>query len=134
MRALFVDDEVEFLELMEKRLTRRGMEVVTAPDGQSALDLLDQALVIAAGPVGLRFKGFAALLALGDALAAPFALLFAQGRALMGGQGAHHIAVQNLVVAIGLLKILDGAGIGLGGVAAGHAVGTCLGLGAGAAR
>ena len=44
MRALFVDDEVEFLELMEKRLTRRGMEVVTAPDGQSALDLLDQAL------------------------------------------------------------------------------------------
>ena len=35
MRALFVDDEVEFLELMEKRLTRRGMEVVTAPDGQS---------------------------------------------------------------------------------------------------
>ena len=44
MRALFVDDEVEFLELMEKRLTRRGMEVVTAPDGQSALDLMDQAL------------------------------------------------------------------------------------------
>ena len=44
MRALFVDDEVEFLELMEKRLTRRGMDVVTAPDGQSALDLLDQAL------------------------------------------------------------------------------------------
>ena len=43
MRALFVDDEVEFLELMEKRLTRRGMEVVTAPDGQSALDKLDQA-------------------------------------------------------------------------------------------
>ncbi len=43
MRALFVDDEVEFLELMEKRLTRRGMEVVTAPDGQSALDLLDKA-------------------------------------------------------------------------------------------
>ena len=44
MRALFVDDEVEFLELMEKRLTRRGMEVVTAPDGQSALDKLNQAL------------------------------------------------------------------------------------------
>ena len=44
MRALFVDDEVEFLELMQKRLTRRGMDVVTAPDGQSALDALDQAL------------------------------------------------------------------------------------------
>ena len=37
MRVLFVDDEVEFLQLMEKRLSRRGMEVSTAPDGQSAL-------------------------------------------------------------------------------------------------
>ena len=44
MRALFLDDEVEFLELMHKRLTRRGMEVVTAPDGQTALHLLDQAM------------------------------------------------------------------------------------------
>ncbi len=44
MRALFVDDEVEFLELMHKRLTRRGMEVVTAPDGQTALHLLDRAM------------------------------------------------------------------------------------------
>ena len=44
MRALFVDDEVEFLELMHKRLTRRGMDVVTAPDGQTALHLLDQAM------------------------------------------------------------------------------------------
>ena len=44
MRALFVDDEVEFLELMHKRLTRRGMDVVTAPDGQTALNLLDQAM------------------------------------------------------------------------------------------
>ena len=44
MRALFVDDEVEFLELMHKRLSRRGMDVVTAPDGQTALNLLDQAI------------------------------------------------------------------------------------------
>ena len=44
MRALFVDDEVEFLELMHKRLSRRGMDVVTAPDGQTALNLLDQAM------------------------------------------------------------------------------------------
>ena len=44
MRALFVDDEVEFLELMHKRLTRRGMDVITAPDGQTALQLLDQAI------------------------------------------------------------------------------------------
>ena len=44
MRGLFVDDEVEFLQLMEKRLSRRGMEVSTAPDGQSALDMLDAVL------------------------------------------------------------------------------------------
>ena len=44
MRALFVDDEVEFLELMHKRLTRRGMDVITAPDGQTALNRLDQAM------------------------------------------------------------------------------------------
>ena len=44
MRALFVDYEVEFLELMHKRLTRRGMDVITAPDGQTALKLLDQAI------------------------------------------------------------------------------------------
>ncbi|MGE9986418.1 response regulator [Desulfovibrio sp. SGI.169] len=44
MRVLFVDDEAEFLQLMEKRLSRRGMAVSTAQDGQSALDLLDAAL------------------------------------------------------------------------------------------
>ena len=44
MRVLFVDDEVEFLQLMEKRLSRRGMEVSTAPDGQSALAMLDAVL------------------------------------------------------------------------------------------
>lgn len=52
MRALFVDDELEFLELMQKRLSRRGMEVVTAPDGQSALDLLDSEL--ASGGAGFQ--------------------------------------------------------------------------------
>ena len=44
MRVLFGDDEVEFLPLMETRLSRRGMEVSTAPDGQSALDMLDAVL------------------------------------------------------------------------------------------
>ena len=44
MHALFVDDELEFLELMHKRLARRGMDVTTAPDGQTALKLLDEAL------------------------------------------------------------------------------------------
>ena len=44
MRVLFVDDEVEFLQLMEKRLSRRGMEVSTAPDGQSALAMRDAVL------------------------------------------------------------------------------------------
>ncbi|MDR1660662.1 MAG: response regulator [Desulfovibrio sp.] len=44
MRALFVDDETEFLELMEKRLARRNISIATAPDGKTALDMLDAAL------------------------------------------------------------------------------------------
>ena len=42
MRALFVDDEVEFLDLMQKRLTRRGMDITVAQDGQTALDILER--------------------------------------------------------------------------------------------
>ena len=44
MRALFVDDETEFLELMEKRLARRNIGIATAPDGKTALDMLDAVL------------------------------------------------------------------------------------------
>ena len=50
MRALFVDDELEFLELMQKRLLRRGMEVATAPDGQTALNMVDEALSLSPLP------------------------------------------------------------------------------------
>ncbi|MDD4701514.1 MAG: response regulator [Desulfovibrio sp.] len=53
MRALFVDDELEFLELMQKRLARRGMEVVTAPDGKTALDMVKQASVPDAEPFNI---------------------------------------------------------------------------------
>lgn len=45
MRVLMVDDETEFLELMNKRLSRRGIDSVTASSGQEALDLVDKALV-----------------------------------------------------------------------------------------
>ncbi|MBQ7738740.1 MAG: response regulator [Desulfovibrionaceae bacterium] len=41
MRALFVDDEVEFLELMQKRLTKRGITLSVATNGQEALDILE---------------------------------------------------------------------------------------------
>ena len=44
MRVLIVDDEVEFLELMEKRLSRRGLEVVTVSDGQSALQQVEASM------------------------------------------------------------------------------------------
>ena len=49
MRVLIVDDEVEFLELMEKRLSRRGFEVVTASDGQKGLACLEASLKEAEG-------------------------------------------------------------------------------------
>ncbi|MBQ7585020.1 MAG: response regulator [Desulfovibrionaceae bacterium] len=44
MRVLLVDDEVEFLELMKKRLSRRGFEVFTANEGSKALNLIAEAL------------------------------------------------------------------------------------------
>ncbi len=44
MRALIVDDELEFLELMEKRLSRRGIDVVTASDGNKAVDALSKSI------------------------------------------------------------------------------------------
>ena len=53
MRALFVDDELEFLELMQKRLARRGMEVVTAPDGQTALSMVEENLVSGGEPFNI---------------------------------------------------------------------------------
>lgn len=39
MRILIVDDETEFLNLIEKRLTRRNMEVAVASGGAAALEL-----------------------------------------------------------------------------------------------
>ncbi|MCR4666035.1 MAG: response regulator [Desulfovibrio sp.] len=44
MRVLIVDDELEFLELMEKRLSRRGLEVVTAADGKTALARVEESV------------------------------------------------------------------------------------------
>lgn len=40
MKVLLVDDEVDFLETLTKRLTRRGVEVSKASGGQEALALL----------------------------------------------------------------------------------------------
>lgn len=40
MRILIVDDETEFLSLIQKRLSRRNMEVVTADNGVSALEFV----------------------------------------------------------------------------------------------
>lgn len=42
MRILVVDDEQEFLSLIQKRLSRRNMEVSTASNGSDALELARQ--------------------------------------------------------------------------------------------
>lgn len=38
MRVLIVDDETEFLSLIQKRLSRRNMDIVTADNGTTALE------------------------------------------------------------------------------------------------
>ncbi len=43
MHILFVDDEPDFLDLMEKRLGKRGFTVATATSGEKALELLADA-------------------------------------------------------------------------------------------
>lgn len=53
MHILIVDDEREFLELMQKRLARREMTVSTAADGMSALKAVQANLE---GPAGERFR------------------------------------------------------------------------------
>ncbi len=40
MTMLLVDDEAEFLDLMRKRLSKRGVELTTAESGEEALALL----------------------------------------------------------------------------------------------
>lgn len=40
--VLLVDDEVEFLETLEKRLRRRNMEVTVATSGEQALEVLGE--------------------------------------------------------------------------------------------
>lgn len=42
MHILIVDDELEFLELMNNRLQKRGFTVVTAETGEKALGLVEQ--------------------------------------------------------------------------------------------
>ncbi len=42
MKILIVDDETEFLDLMHKRLARRGMEVDTADNGTDAVARVEQ--------------------------------------------------------------------------------------------
>lgn len=44
MHVLFVDDEQDFLELMQKRMVLRGMTAATASSGEQALQVLDAAL------------------------------------------------------------------------------------------
>ncbi len=41
-RVLLVDDEAPFLQALSRRLAKRGYEVLTASDGQEALESLDK--------------------------------------------------------------------------------------------
>ncbi|MBU2488670.1 MAG: response regulator [Proteobacteria bacterium] len=40
MRILLVDDEVEYLNILKKRMDRRGMDVTTAKSGSAAIAIL----------------------------------------------------------------------------------------------
>jgi hypothetical protein len=80
-----------------------------------------QAVVVQPRPFGAGLRRALRLLALRGARALPGGVVLAQGRALVGGQGTHHIAIQNLSGGVRLLVALHGAGVGLIHRAAGAA-------------
>ena len=42
MKVLLVDDEVDFVSTLAERLQLRGVETITATDGETALDLIEK--------------------------------------------------------------------------------------------
>lgn len=42
MKVLFVDDEVDFLEIIVKRIKKRNIEAVGVPDGSKAIELIEK--------------------------------------------------------------------------------------------
>ncbi|MDM8215790.1 response regulator [Desulfovibrio piger] len=90
MRALFVDDEREFLELMEKRLSRRGIEVSTAHDGLEGVKAVEEAAAAGALPdvvvMDVRMPGMDGLEALRrmKAVAATLPVVLLTGHASLG--------------------------------------------------
>ena len=45
MKVLFVDDEIDFLETLMKRMKKRGVDVAGVGSGEKALDYLNKQLV-----------------------------------------------------------------------------------------
>ena len=90
MRALFVDDEREFLELMEKRLSRRGLEVSTAHDGLEGVRAVEEAAAAGTLPdvvvMDVRMPGMDGLEALRrmKAVAATLPVVLLTGHASLG--------------------------------------------------
>ena len=90
MRALFVDDEREFLELMEKRLSRRGIEVSTAHDGLEGVRAVEEAAAAGTLPdvvvMDVRMPGMDGLEALRrmKAVAATLPVVLLTGHASLG--------------------------------------------------
>ena len=89
MRALFVDDEREFLELMEKRLSRRGIEVSTAYDGQEGVRAVEEAAAAGTLPdvvMDVRMPGMDGLEALRrmKAVASALPVVLLTGHASLG--------------------------------------------------
>ena len=72
-----------------------------------------QALVVQARPFWALLLRALCLLALRDAGALPGLVILAQGGALVGREGAHYVAVQDLQGRVSLLVVAHGAGIGL---------------------
>ncbi len=57
MRILMVDDEADFLELMNNRLSRRGIEVLCAGSGEEALKVAESDVSFDAVVLDVKMPG-----------------------------------------------------------------------------
>jgi DNA-binding NtrC family response regulator len=55
--VLLVDDEVSFVETMTKRLSKRGLNTLTAFDGQEALQLLEAGIDVDIVVLDIKMPG-----------------------------------------------------------------------------